>query len=143
MSEMRDDCVKIPDETRLFRRIDPHQVVYDKDRKERRPTSQNFNDSKDGSPMSVFAENVANASGEAPEVFLRGRWIGWYLAAVRAGAMRQHGQQVYLDPHNQDPEDCYSSHAAVEGRKDTKTRSKLARDYEWVIAPPDRYAPEE
>src|ERR1022692_1205745 len=113
MADQKDDPVGIPDETRLFRRIDPNQVVYDKDRKERRPTSQNFNDSKDGSPMSVFAENVAIAHGESPGDFLRGRWSGCYLAAVRAAAMRQHGQEVYLDPHNQDPDDRYASHTAV------------------------------
>jgi hypothetical protein len=143
MADQKDDPVGIPDETRLFRRIDPNQVVYDKDRKERRPTSQNFNDSKDGSPMSVFAENVAIAHGESPGDFLRGRWSGCYLAAVRAAAMRQHGQEVYLDPHNQDPDDRYASHTAVLGRKDTKTRSKLAKDYEWVVPPPNRYEPEE
>lgn len=91
--------------------------------------------------MSVFAENVAISNGEAPEDFLRGRWSGWYLAAVRAGDMRRHGQEVYLDPHNQDADDRYASHAVVSGRKDTKTRSKLGKDYEWVIAPPNRYEP--
>jgi hypothetical protein len=105
MAEQKDDPVGIPDNTRLFRRIDPHQVVYDKDRKERRPTSQNFNDSKDGTPMSVFAENVAIAHGEAPADFLRGRWSEWYLVAVTAGAMRQLGQEVYLDSFNQDTDD--------------------------------------
>ena len=142
MAEQKDDPVGIPDDTRLFRRIDPHQVVYDKDRKERRPTSQNFNDSKDGSPMSVFAENVATEHGETPQDFLRGRWAGWCLAAVRAAAMRQHRQEVYLDLHSQDPDDRYASHAAVRGRKDTKTRSRLGKDYEWIVPPPNRYEPD-
>lgn len=138
----QDDPLGIPDDTRLFRRIDPCQIVYDNNLKERRPTSQNFQDSKDGSPMSVFAENVAIASGEAPEGFLRGLWSGLYLAAVRACDMRKHGQVVFLDSANQDADDRYESHAAVSGRKDNKTRSKLARVYEWVIAPPNRYEPD-
>src|ERR1700730_2296426 len=99
MAEQQDDPVGIPDTIRLFRRINPNQLAWDKDRKERRTTSQNFLDSQDGTPMSVFAENVALAHGEAPSDFLRGRWSNWYLVAVRAGEMRELGQDVYLDPH--------------------------------------------
>jgi hypothetical protein len=57
--------------------------------------------------------------------------------------MRQHDQDVYLDPDNQDPEDEHPSHAAVAGPKDGKLRPKLAEKYEWVIAPPNRYDPPE
>lgn len=96
----KDDIARIPSETRLFRRVDPNWVVFDKNRNELRPTSQNFQDSKDGTPMSVFAENVAVASGEVPIDFLRNRWSEWCLVAVSAGAMREHGQAVYLQPRN-------------------------------------------
>ena len=61
MPDRNDDPVGIPNGTRLFRRVDPTMIVFDKVRKERRPTSQNFQNSKDGTPMSVFAENVAVA----------------------------------------------------------------------------------
>jgi hypothetical protein len=143
MPAQSDDPIGIPDDTRLFRRIDPNQVVFDANRNERRPTSQNFQDSKDGTPMSVFLENVAIAHGESPSDFLRGRWVGWYLVAVRAGAMRRHGQEVFLDPQNQDADDRYLSHAAVRGSNDKKTRPRLAQEYEWVVAPPNRYEPAE
>jgi hypothetical protein len=89
--------------------------------------------------MSVFAENVALGSGEGPADFLRGRWSAYFLVAVTAGQMRRHGQEVYLDPHNQDADDTHTSHAAVEGEKDKKVRPKLAECYEWVMPPPDRY----
>jgi hypothetical protein len=142
MSEPKDDPSGIPTGTRLFRRIDPEKIVYDSNRKERRPTSQNFQNSKDGSPMSVFAENVAMAHGEVPSDFVKGRWSGWYLAAVPVESMREHSQKVYLDPYNQDPDDSHPSHAAVDGPKDSKTRPKLAANYEWVIPPPNRFDPE-
>jgi hypothetical protein len=142
MSEPRDDPSGIPTGTRLFRRIDPEMIVYDSNRKERRPTSQNFQDSQDGSPMSVFAENVAMAHGEIPSDFIKGRWSGWYLAAAPVESMREHSQKVYLDPHNQDADDSHPSHAAVDGPKDSKTRPKLAAHYEWVIPPPDRFVPD-
>ena len=137
MGGRNDDPVGIPNGTRLFRRIDPNKVVYDKDRKERRPTSQNFQDSKDGTPMSVFAENVAVDYGETPGDFLKGRWSSWHLAAVPVEWMRQHRQKVYLDPDNQDPEDKHPSHAAVDGPKDAKMRPKLAEKYEWIVPPPN------
>jgi hypothetical protein len=109
MPESKNDPFGIPDGTRLFRRISPSWLTYDKNRGEWRPNSQNFQDSKDGTPMSVFAENVANAHGESPSDFVRedGIWAGWFLAAIPAGWMRKLGQSVYLDPANQDPNDTY------------------------------------
>jgi hypothetical protein len=143
MSGRNDDPLGIPKGTRLFRRIDPSKVVYDKLRKERRPTSQNFQNSKDGTPMSVFAENVAVVHGEIPADFLKGCWSGWYLAALPADWVREHAQKVYLDPDNQDPKDEHPSHAAVDGIKDPKMRQKLAEKYEWIVPPPNRYDPED
>src|SRR6266852_3074722 len=122
MGGRNDDPSGIPDGTRLFRRIDPNQVVYDANKGEPRPTSKNFQNSKDDDSMSVFAENVATAHGERPIDFLRGRWSGWYLVALTAGGMRGCGQIVFLDPANQDPDERYFSHAAVCGSKDHKTR---------------------
>jgi len=92
--------------------------------------------------MSVFAENIAIAYGENPEDFLKGHWKGFYLAAVTAGWMRRHGQEVYPDPDNQDPDDHFHSHCAVEGPKKNKVRKNLADGYEWVIAPPNRFDPD-
>jgi len=143
MFDRKDDPVGIPNGTRLLRRIDPEKVVYDKNRQERRPTSQNFQNSKDEPTMSVFAENVALEHGEVPSDFLKGRWSTWYLAAVSAEWMRQHNQKVYLDPDNQDPDDFHPSHAAVDGPKDTKTRPKIADKYEWVVPPPNRFDADE
>lgn len=141
MSSSKDDPIAIPDKVRLFRRIDPNKVVFDYNRGEWRPTSQNFQNTKGETSMSVFAENVAKAHNEHTADFLRGRWSYHFLAAVRAGDMRKYGQQVYLDVGNQDPEDIHPSHAAVDGPKDSKLRPKLAENYEWVIAPPNRNTP--
>lgn len=85
MSAQKDDPIGIPDDTRLFRRINPQWIVYDENVKAWRPNSQNFQDSKDGTPMSVFAENVAVASGETPLDFLKGQWEAWSLSAITAG----------------------------------------------------------
>jgi hypothetical protein len=137
MSTAPDDPDGIPDQVRLFRRISPVMIVYDDNLHCWRPTSQNFQDSKDGTPMSVFAENVAMQYNERPEGFLQGRWSSWYLAAVRAGHVREHEQRVYLDPNNQDADDRFESHAAVAGAKPNKVRKKLSERWEWVIPPPE------
>lgn len=106
---------------------------------ERRRTSQNLQDSKDGTPMAVFAENVAVEYGGNPADFFQGLRSGWYLAAVPAGWMRQHNQEVYLESKNQEPGDHHPSHAAVAGPKDNKVRPRLAEKYEWVVQPPNRF----
>jgi hypothetical protein len=143
MAGRMNDPFAIPNETRLFRRINPNWTTYDANRKERRPSSQNFQDSPDGTPMSVFAENIAQAAGELPPDFLTGQWSGFYLAAVTAGWMRECGQEVYPDPENQDAHDRFESHTAVRGPKDKqKLRSKLAKGCEWVIPPPNRFDPD-
>src|SRR5580692_7930379 len=105
MPDPNDDPIAIPNETRLYRRISPHWTVYDRNRGERRPTSQNFQDSQDGTPMSVYAENIASESNEHPDDFLKDRWSTWHLAAVNAGRMRKLNQDVYPDLANQDADD--------------------------------------
>jgi hypothetical protein len=135
MPSSRDDQQAIPDSVRLFRRISPACIVFDRNKNQWRPTSQNFQDSKDGTPMSVFAENIANSHGEVPSDFLRGRWSAWHLAALPAGWMRECGQSVYPEKANQDPDDTFQSHTAVEGPKPTNQRGKLGERFEWVVAP--------
>ncbi len=131
----KDDQRAIPNHTRLFRRINPEWIIYDENLGQHRPTSQNFQDSANGTPMSVFAENIAKLHGESVEGFLGGHWSGWYLVAVVAGNTRELGQDVYPDLANQPANDFFNSHAAVEGPKDRKVRSKLAKGYEWIVAP--------
>jgi hypothetical protein len=133
-----DDLAGIPHDTRLFRRIIPAWVVWDSNTGAPRPSSQAFQNSKDQNKMSVFAENVAIQHRETAEVFLKGRWSDVYLAAVPAGWMRENGQIVYLDPHDQEPDERYESHAAVHGPKRTAIRSKLAERYEWIVRPPNK-----
>jgi hypothetical protein len=141
MAEPNDDPVRIPDETRLFRRINPQWLTYDANRKELRPSGQNYQDSPDGTPMSVFAENIALEHGESPADFLKEPWSDWYLAAVSAGWLRKCGQKVYLDLRYQDANDFHQSHTVVFGTKDAKVRSRIAKQYEWVLPPPDRHKP--
>ena len=136
-----DDPTSIPNGTRLFRRINPAFVVWDKIRGERRPTSQNFRNSQEQEKMSVFAENIAAPHNETPRGFLSGRFSEWFLVALPAEWMRENAQKVYPDPDDQEPAERYESHSAVEGAKKERTRVKLGEKYEWVVAPPNRFEP--
>jgi len=61
---------------------------------------------------------------------------------MTAGWMRKCGQEVFPDPENQRADDRFESHSEVRGPKDKqKLRSKLAKEYEWGIAPPNRFDP--
>ena len=91
--------------------------------------------------MSVFAENIAVAAGEAPADLLRSRWSEWFLVAIPAGCMRENGQKVYPDPEDQDADEHFASHAAVDGEKREPTRKKLGEKYEWIVPPPNRFEP--
>ena len=69
MSDSTDDPIGIPNSTRLFRRISPVWVVYDKNRGEQRPTSQNFQNSRDDTGMSDSDDvhpSHAAVAGEKP-----------------------------------------------------------------------------
>lgn len=134
MPDHKDDPDAIPDDTRLFRRVNPHFLTFDHNLGKWRPTSQAFIDPSDGSPMSVFAENIAQTYNEKPADFLRGHWSCWLLAAIQAGAARTLGMEVYPDPENQDSAEDFKSHSSVRGDK-RKVKQKLAQKAEWIVAP--------
>jgi hypothetical protein len=59
MPEIKDDPDSIPNPRRLFRRIHPDMIVMDQNSGQHRPTSANFSDSSDGTPMSVYVLEAA------------------------------------------------------------------------------------
>ncbi len=124
------DDPSIKDTARLFRRIHPQWIVYDQNRRMRRPSSRNFNDSQDKTPMSVYVEEIAIQHNQTPSDFLKDEWSHHFLAAITAGWARQCGQKVYPSATKEEP-----AHADVAGRKPSNTRSRLAQPAEWVIGP--------
>lgn len=79
--------------------------------------------------MSVFLEDVIVEDGRAPESVLVGYETNG-LIALTAGWVRSFRQGVIRDPI---PEEI--AHALVMGQKNSNTRRKLARQYEWVVQP--------
>ena len=123
------DDPTIGNEVRLFRRIHPQWIVRDENLKCFRPSSQAFNDSQDGSPMSVNREDILQQENKPPAELLAGLYE-WGLAALRTGTMRENGQGIAADPTPDEP-----SHALVFGPKPTKARKRIAKTAEWVIQP--------
>jgi hypothetical protein len=118
------DDPTITNEDDLWRRIHPTQVVSDENRGIIRPSSAAFEDSSDGTPMSVLL-----AEGQDPIGALK-KHDGYWLAAITAGLARQCQQGVTRDPLIDE-----LAHALVFGKKTKAVRQRFAREARWVVAP--------
>ena len=125
----RDD-ENIANDVRLFRRLPLEWVIRDENLNCHRPSSQAFNNSQDGSPMSVFREDVLNSEGRTPSSVLAGTYSNYGLASLTAEVVRREGQGIAPDPL---PDE--TSHALVFGSKPPKLRKRLAKAAELVIMP--------
>lgn len=111
--------------------IRPDQIVKDENLKRLRPSTAAFEDSSDGSPMSVQLSEVVRSSGGNAETALAG-YDGYALAGFTAGFARQECKQgVEREPLQDDP-----AHAYVFGKKTDGVKKKFARNSRWVVALP-------
>lgn len=133
MDGYRDDPT-ILDDAALWRRIPPQHFVPDPNLGVVRPSSAAFEDSPDGSPMSVFLAEIVEKTGRKADDTLVGH-AGYALSAFTAGLARHCKQGVACDPEPAEP-----AHAVVFGKKTKSISRTLAKGSEWVIPPPDRPA---
>jgi hypothetical protein len=121
------DDPAIPDETRLWRRIPPisSALTFDSRTGLHLPSTANYNDSDDGSPMSVFIASDLSGPAEA----LSG-YPDYFLVEFKAGDARSKGMGVMGDPKNDPP-----GHAYVVGKKTYGKRKHLRRSSRWIVAP--------
>lgn len=126
MSEDTDD-ISIGNGTDLWRRIPnwPKRVVYDENLGRQRPSSSNFDDHPNGTPMSVAIADgsvtACEALAEHPQFFLVG---------FTAGMARSLGLGVVRRPL---PGQAW--HGEVPGKKTGRVKNELARAAIWVVAP--------
>lgn len=126
MPDYRNDP-SIKDDADVWRRINPKWVKHDPAQGRLRPSSQAFQDSTDGTPLSVLL--AADLPG--PHAALEGH-EGYYLAALSVGFVRSLGFVVTRHPiRDQDP----PGHAWIVGRKTSRFRTELARHATWVVGP--------
>ena len=94
-----------------------------------RPASAAFDDSSDGSPMSVVLESKAIELGRGPNDVLLGH-AGFGLVRFQAGIARACGQGIARDPTPDEP-----AHAVVFGKKPKSVQRKIRSASEWVVLP--------
>lgn len=127
---MYEDDLTIGDEEPLWRRVPPiadTQVIFDPNLGRWRPSSAAFNDSSDGTPMSVTLGGDATHAGVTPESYLT-NFSGFCLVTLSAGFVREIGQAVSRFPTKQDPH-----HAFVAGNKSGSVKNKMAKSATWVV----------
>ena len=116
----------------LWRRLNPVFCVADESSTTGwRISSGAFDDSPDGSPMSIRVGDKMAELGLGYETVLSPEQAkeGWGLAALTAGVVRMHGQIVYYSDEPGEP-----AHGSVEGKKSPKVRKKLSASSRQLIA---------
>ena len=124
------DDPSIADKAPLWRRIPPWHFVYDDNLGRVRPSRAAFENHPDGTPMSVaLGEDVLNAGRTAESVIAGNESFG--LVSFPAGLARAKDQGVMRKPTAEEP-----AHAEVFGKKTGSVKKAIAKECEWVVAPP-------
>jgi hypothetical protein len=121
------DDATVSDDDYVLRRIPRQQRVSDpKSAEGIRPSSGAFDDSSDGSPLSM---TLASQCDDPASLIIGFDGAGVIRVSVRE--LRALGQGFVRDPTDQDP-----AHVLVFGPKPNAFGKKVARAARWVI-PPD------
>jgi len=121
---------KVADETRLYRRVPPHQNdgwVRDENRDCIRLSSAVFSPKS----MSVLLGDTMEAE-ERPPLNALEEYPDHFLVAITAGAARAQAQEVNRTPIPEEP-----AHGDVVGKKTRGRRRALCSEAEWLKAPED------
>lgn len=123
------DDPAIGDTAVLWRRIHPAWIIMDDNAGQMRVSSAAFDDSSDGSPLSVLlADVVIQTNRNAQDIVAK--YEGYALAAIDAGLVRKNGQGVAATPEPDEP-----AHGSVFGSKTKANKRGMAKAAVWVIKP--------
>ena len=127
MSEEIHDDQSVTSDTELWRRIPnwPKRVVYDENLGRLRPSSANFDDHPNGTPMSV-----AIADGNVTPQQALHPHSEFFLVGFTVGLARSHSLGIIRQPLPDQP-----WHGEVTGKKTGSVKNRLARQCYWVVAP--------
>jgi hypothetical protein len=124
------DDLSILSDHLLWRRINPQWVVQDDNIGGVRPSSAAFENSPDGTPMSVVLGTEVLRDGGKPSDLLAGH-AGYSVAALTAVQVREKQQGIAREPTQTDPK-----HALVFGTKTKSIKRAFSKLATWVIPPP-------
>lgn len=114
----------IPDDLILWRRVPSDKRVFDPNLGRFRPSSDAFNDHRDGSSMSVYDSRNC----EGLEAVMKDH-DGFLLCSFTAGEARIRGMQVVRTAKGG------PGHCEIVGRKTGSIRDKFAKAAVWVVGP--------
>ena len=120
-----EDDQSIGDAAELWRRLNPDWCIWDKNLGRKRPSSGAFDDSRDGTPMSVTIGGEASG----PEILLENH-EGYGLAVFPAGLARRCNQRLVRHPTVKDP-----AHVHVTGKNTDSVKNRLARESNLLVEP--------
>ena len=123
------DDITILDSADLWRRINPLWIVPDNNQGELRISSAAFDDSPDGSPLSMLHAEVVFSTGRTAQDVLS-QLPEYSLASLQAGDARAQRQAVSRTPTEEEP-----AHVSVAGLKTKRVKKALASAARWVIGP--------
>jgi hypothetical protein len=121
------DDATIANETQLYRRITPAQLVPDDNVGCRRVSSGAF----DNEDLSIALGDTLADDGRAPNSVLA-NYPGECLVAFTAGVARAVAQIIYREPEPDEP-----AHGIVFGKKKKSVRRALHDAAVWVVQPDD------
>ncbi len=124
-----EDDPSIRDDSALWRIIHPNWIVPDDNERGWRVSSAAFDDSKDGSPLSVLLSEIIASTGRTADDLVA-RFAGYGLATITAGVARAQRQGIARTPEPDEP-----AHASVFGKKTGAVKRALARAANWVHFP--------
>ena len=132
------DDESIQDETVLYRRLHPKELVWDATSDQLRPTRAAFK----ADEMSVNLEDEMARHGLELDFVLRDRPMH-HLCAFDAGFTRSQGQAIVRDPIVGDPDlPDDPTHGNVIGKKTGATRRNFVNEAEIVVLREDSLKPE-
>jgi len=126
------DDTTIKDDEDLWRRIHPNWIVMDENAGARRVSSAAFDDSLDGTPLSVLLEKVVIETDRTAEDVMAS-YPRYPLASITAETARANQQGVAQTPQKDEP-----AHASVFGPKTKSIKRAIAKCARWVTGFEDR-----
>ncbi len=127
------DDAEVPDDTSLYRRVHPTEIVWNVNDGCLRPGSGVFKDPE----MSVYLGDVLEDEKREPASVLDGRPTH-SLVSLTAGFVKGEDQTVRRTPISDD-----ASHGEVCGKKSQSRRRKFARTAQFVVLREDALNPDE
>jgi hypothetical protein len=122
------DDVSIEGTAALWRRVPPYWLVKDENLGTVRPSSAAFQDSQNGTPMSVLIEKVVTQTQRTAADTLRD-FEGFSLCSFTASTARDLGQSVATRP----VEPLEPAHGFIVGKKTERVRRGFVRAAAWVV----------